>query len=372
LLAALPKADAHALFLSQALAPTAFVQQGRARFDCDVLPLDQLPQRSLSSYAVVCLLDPGPLEPAVWRKLVNFASEGHGVAIFLGRNAQPLSAFNDPAAQELLPAKLLRQARRPNGSLHLAPHDYQHPLLSALRDQAGAVPWDDFPVYRYWQLAAPAEGVNVVLSYSDDGPAVFERPVGSGRVLTMTTPVSDRPNRDPWNLLPAGEAWPFVILVNQMMLYLAGGAEVQLNYYAGETALLHLDRQSPHTPYIVTTPQEMTFPLSTDAEHATLSITGTDRAGNYRVQAGGEKGGVDRGFSVNLAPGQTQMERTSRDKLSKLFGPFDFRLIAADEPLDRAVAASRVGRDLFPLAILLMALALAVEHVVANRFYREA
>ena len=35
-----------------------------------------------------------------------------------------------------------------------------------------------------------------MLPYSDGQPALFERPVGRGRVLMMTTPVSDEPNQD--------------------------------------------------------------------------------------------------------------------------------------------------------------------------------
>ena len=100
----------------------------------------------------MCLLDPTPLEPATWQKLADYAADGHGVAIFLGRNAVPVDSFNAPQAQELLPGKLLREARRPDGDLWLAPRDFQHPILAAFRGQAGSIPWDAFPVFRYWEL----------------------------------------------------------------------------------------------------------------------------------------------------------------------------------------------------------------------------
>ena len=94
---------------------TAFRKRGQARFDCDICDLGELAKRPLADYAAVCLLDPTPLEPAMWKKLADFAADGHGVAIFLGRNALPIDSFNEPQAQELLPGKLLRQARRPDG-----------------------------------------------------------------------------------------------------------------------------------------------------------------------------------------------------------------------------------------------------------------
>ncbi len=81
--------------------------------------------------------------------------------------------------------------------------------------------------------------------------ATAGRPCGAagrhGRVLVMTTPISDRPTRDAWNLLPVGalaKPWPFVVLVHQMMTYLVGGGQQQLNYFAGQTVVLPLDDQA--------------------------------------------------------------------------------------------------------------------------------
>ena len=183
-----------ALFLTEALAPALLRKRGRARFDCQEIDFEQLPRQALDEYAAVFLLDPPPLEPAVWQKLADYAAGGHGVAIFLGRNARPVDSFNVPAAQQLLPGKLLRQARRPDGKLCLAPHEFEHPVLTAFRRQATAIPWDDFPVFRYWELEPPPPGVGVLLPYIDGRPALLERSLGNGHVLCMTTPVSDSPS----------------------------------------------------------------------------------------------------------------------------------------------------------------------------------
>ena len=64
----------------------------------------------------------------------------------------------------------------------------------------------------------------------------------------MTTPISDRPDRDAWNLLPVGDAWPFLVLVNEMASYLVGSTGQQLNYYAGQTAVLQLDPEKSSNP----------------------------------------------------------------------------------------------------------------------------
>jgi len=371
LLAAPKPAERYALFLAEALAPEAFRKQGRARFECDVAAIDTLANKPLGDYAAVLVLDPGPLTPALWRQLADYTAEGRGLAVFLGRNAKPLDAFNSPLAQAVLPGKLARQVRRPDGDVHLRPRNYQHPILAAFARQAGSIPWDAFPVLRYWELESLIEGASVPVSYSDDRPAIIERPIGGGRALIMTTPVSDRPSDNPWNLLPAGEAWPFVILVNQMASYLVGSAGEQLNYYAGQTAVVHVDRKVPFKAFVVTAPGNVKLNASLDAQRNAVALTTTERLGNYQVQAGGQSGGFNRGFSVNLPAEQTRLARLTDEQLKEMFGSNAYRLVRTEKQLDRAMSTARVGRELFPLLAALLALVLAAEHLVANKFYRD-
>ena len=374
LLAAPSPADRYAVFLAEALAPASFRRTGQARFDCQVVAVDQLSKQPLEDYSAVCLLDPTPLDPATWRKLGDYVSDGHGLAVFLGRNAQKVDSFNQPTAQEVLSGKLLRQARRPDGDVYLAPDDFEHPVLASFRDLAGSVPWRDFPVFRYWQLDKPAEGVDVVCSLTDGRPVILERPLGNGRALTMTTPVSDRPDQQAWNLLPVGESWPFLILANEMMSYLVGATDQRLNYFAGQTAVLRLDPKTPYRSYVLTTldsPDAVDVRLSPDLKDHLLMVTSTESLGNYRVRAGGSAGGVDRGFSVNLPREQTELERISEEGLEKVFGPQPHQVARSSDQLEIKVSEGRVGRDLFPILIVLVAMALGIEHVLANRFYRD-
>jgi len=362
--------QSYAVFLTQALAPTMARKLGQARFDCDVCDVGELAKRSLADYAAVCLLDPTPLDSTTWQKLASFAAEGHGVAIFLGRNAEPVDSFNSPQAQELLPGKLLRQARRPDGDLHLAPRDYQHPILAPLRGQASGIPWDASPVFRYWQLDKSPAGVGVVVPYNDGRPALLERTVGQGRALTMTTPVSDRATQNPWNLLPVGDgAWPFVALSNLMVTYLVGGGEQHGNYLARQTAVVPLGATNQRRDYLLSTPGKLSFPLVADLKRHEVAVTATDQVGNYRLQAGGSEG-VDFGFSVNYAPDQTRLDRLSDRELAGLFGTTKYRLARTRAQIDRDVSVGRVGRELYPPLILVLALVLGLEMLVADRFYK--
>ena len=125
-----------------------------------------------------------------------------------------------------------------DADLSLAPEESGHPLLAKFRPLAPNDSLGSLPRYRYWQFASLATGTQTVIPYSNGQPALVEKPLGKGRVVTMTTPLSEAPNASPgdrWNLLPTGfEPWPFVMLSNELALYLVGGTESQLNYLAGQ------------------------------------------------------------------------------------------------------------------------------------------
>lgn len=374
LLAAPPPAEHHAFFLHEMLAPAEDRKSGRARFDCDVVDQAELVEKPLDGYAVVCLVDPGAVEPAVWQKLGDFAAEGGGVAVLLGPHARQVESFNDETAQELLAGKLTIQARRPDGDTYLSPRDLQHPVLATFRGLGGSVPWDALVVFRYWQLANLHKGVHVIVPYTDNRPAILERPLGAGRAITMTTPVSVPPGREPWNLLPFEESGVAVILLNEMMTYLAGGSDQKLNYASGETVVLQLDREDEYGSYALSKlddPDGLELRLTPDLKRHLLVVAATEAPGNYRVQAGGT-GGVDRGFSINLAPEQTELGRITEEELAELLGPLEHRVARRRDELERNVAAGRVGRELFGMLVLMLVAVLAGEHLLANRFYKES
>ncbi len=370
LLAAPKPAKEVAWFLAQALAPDPRRPAGLNAFERTVVTLDDLLQKDLKPYAAVCLVDPKPLEPVAWRKLADYVAEGHGLAVFLGRNAEPVKSFNESPAQDLLAGKLLRQARSPDDSLRLDPRNLEHPVLAKFRGLTN-VPWFQHPVYRYWQLDTPPEGVHVIAPFSDDSPAILERPLGKGRAITMTTPVSDDPNRDPWNLLPVVEPWPFVILAHEMMNYLVGSGNQELNYHPGETAVLELDPQRQFQSYVLTGPDGVDVRIAPDLKQQRLMVTSTDQPGNFRVQAGGTADGMDRGFSVNLSAEQTRLDRHADKDLAQLFGTFAYRVARSKDQIELNVSTGRVGRELFGMLILVAAVILGLEHVLANRFYKK-
>ncbi len=361
-----------ALFLRESLQPSLNQSSAPSRFDCEFARYADATTHDFSKYEAICLLDPPALSDELWQLSVEYADDGGGVGIFLGHRARP-SGFNEGIAQQLLPGALKRRSR---SATYLRPRGLDHPALAGLRDYAEEIPWQVFPVWQYWRFANLTGDTYIVMRFANNQPALLERSVGRGRVLTLTTPVSDPlepKNREPWNLLPTGpEPWPFLALSNQLVGYLAQADGDGHAYLAGETVHLRLSPRQRVASYALYLPDgesvRRTVPPGDDA----IRISTTGELGNYRVASGGETRQLDRGFSINAAAGSTKLQRVASDVLTAALPAAQTEIARTLGDVQRYVDIGRSGRELFSWAITLVVLVWGSEHLLANRFYRGA
>ncbi len=356
-------------FLTEAIAPHEFRETGRARYDCTVLEQAALPNVELDEYQAVCLLDPTPIVPPDWERLTQYVAEGGGLGIFLGHNADT-SSFNDPTAYRLLGGKLKRPWRS-TGDVFLTLHDLSHPVLAEFRSVATSVPWLNFPVYRHWMLDDFSPDARLIMAYNNNQAALLETSLGEGRALILTTPISDpaqASGRQTWNELPTGDnAWPYFVLVNEMLKYLVDTGGERLNYLAGETAKLPNSRDKYPERYQLFTPLDQ--PQDVTAADGHVVVKFTEYPGAYRLK--GFRGeAVVRGFSVNLPQSASELDRITRVELDEMLGADRYHFARNTDEIVVGVGQARLGREFYPFLVTLVALMLAVEHVLANRFYR--
>jgi hypothetical protein len=354
---------------TEAISPYEFRETGQARYECVEIPQADLANQRLSDYAAVVLLDPGPLAPAQWEQLKNFVEQGGGLGVFLGHAAEA-SAFNTEAALAVMPGQLNLEMRVPEGTW-LDPRRLEHPILAPFRTIGTQVPWRQFPVFRYWSLKDLAAGVSTLIPFADGRPALLERALGRGHVLVMTTPISDPlspQGRKAWNELPTGEnAWPYFILANEMAGYLVASAETRLNYLAGQTARLTNEGGLDPDRYQLFSPTD--DPYEVTARDGEVTVKFTDIPGAYRLKGQLERP-IVRGFSVNLAPSATELTRITAASLDEQLGQSRYRLVKSQEEIT-VEGEERVGREFFSYLALALALVLAWEHVLSNRFYKQ-
>jgi hypothetical protein len=363
-------ADSESYYLTESLAPSEFREQGRAKFACTVVTADKLADQRLADFAVVALLDPPPLSEAVWQQLLRYVQRGGGLALFMGRNARSAAEFNAVGALAVLPAPIERRWRDPNG-VSLAPRDYDQPLLSVMREIRTTVPWDEMPIFEHWVVETPQENGRSLIDYSNGKPAVLERLLGRGRVLLMTTPISDPdvPRRPPWNLLPTSlDPWPFLILLDRMFLTLVQTQDATLNYLVGQPAQLPVASQTAER-YSLFTPSGSWLDLT--SSHGQVQIPFTEVPGTYRLNVDASST-QPRGFSVNLSPASSRLERISDEQLESSLGPGRFQLAKTEAEVVREIDQTRVGQEFYPFLLPLLVVILALEYVTANRFYPAA
>ena len=374
LLAAPRPATSYTRLLHDALSPYEYRKRGLAQFDCDIVTLDELARRNLDDYQAVWLLDPKPLSVEVWQRLSRYVTSGGAVAFAFGRNAQRGDTFNSPGPQELLPAKLTRQWKMPDGDLWLAPENLEHPILSQYKAVAMSVPWDLNPIYKFWQLGPLDDGARVIIPFSNGQPALVEQTVGQGLVLTMNTPLSDALNdRRAWNHLvsPLRQSWPGFLLVVEMTHYLIGNSRSEWNYHVGETAELRLAQDDLTDKYLLTSPSGDVSRVTTDQRDHTLRVSDTAWPGHYELQAGGAAGSR-LGFSVNLRPDATRLERVTPEQFQESLGDLTPPIVRNQDELQksRKLVAGRGSWEAYPWLLLIIVFVIAAEQLMSSLFYQ--
>ena len=369
----LGETESDTLFLREALSPSLIADQSSSQFDCHTDRYAKARKLDFEQFDVICLLDPPPLSDEFWQQLVEYAEQGGNVAIFLGHLARS-AEFNKDAPQKLLPGKLKRKSRH---TTHFRPRQLDHPVLTGFRDFSDDIPWQIYPVFQYWEFADRDGDTYVIAPFANNHPALLERPVGRGRAITFSTTISDplEPvGREPWNFLPTGpEPWPFVALTNQIVGYLAQTDGQPLEYLAGETVNIQLSPRQRVSNFVLHQPDGQSLRRSLPPGEDSIRISTTEVLGNYRVASGGKKQQLARGFSVNLTPQQSRLERISPDELLESHFPAkQIKLARTLDDVERYVDIGRTGRGLFPWAITLVVLVWGTESLLANRFYRES
>jgi len=359
----------------EAIAPFPLVSAGRSKFTVTLDTFDHLENTSWSDFRSIVLIDPPPLPPRTWGMLHEWISKGGGLVVWLGPSAGTPVDFSSAESESVLGGKIKRVWRSPDRSNYFAPSSLDHPVLSAFRRVGDSVPWQDFPVFRHWEFQPTLENDDMnssptlsLANYRNGVPALFERVLDKGRVVIVTTPVS-QPADDPqaWNQLATGfEPWPFVMLANEILEYVVETPD-SLNIKSGEVARLRLQRHDLPTA-TVRTPLGDTFPVAIDQQQGAIAVSATRQPGNYRIGSGGKAGGFVKGFSARLPKSATDFSRLKNEELPLMIG-VDRRIVLDTESLDRDVMNYRVGAELSGWVFLLVAGLLALDWWMSNRFY---
>lgn len=355
-------------------------------FQCETTRERELSSLDISDFDTVYWLNPMPLSESTWEMLRKYVENGGGLGLMLGHNAlqggKADDSFQTEAAQVLLTGELTFPFRapvseRPNipRGFFLSPSGFSHPIMEDFAAYESIIDWTRHRVLLHWGIE-PDDAeypTQTVLKFNNLESALIERQIGQGKVLVMTTPMPEKlfPEvRDSWNGFFSSENFPILALVIEMTKHLVGTGADELNLGIGQTATMKNDPRIQPEVYTVFTPDAEKLPTESKSVDDIVKYRFTELPGHYRL-AGNllGLGRVQRGFSVNLSPSDTDMTRMVSDQLDELLGAENYQLARQREEIQRKQGAMREGQSFYPMLILLVLLILALEHLMSNRFY---
>ncbi len=367
---------------------SAIEHQGE--YVCDVRAVGDAFVRGLTpddianGYKAVFLFEVARPSASLWQVLEAYVNRGGAIGVVPGGEEVGRDEYNVPeSARRLMPGQLDAYESSDAG-VEFVDYLYSHPMMARYRDyaqQPDSVLVSPRRTYRYWSLK-PAEKVNVLLRYADKErrPAILERVPeasnGRGKVVLFTSPLDGGLRKDDRGRGPNdyNDAHPFYfVLANHVARYLAGEAEdAAFTHPVGRPVTVPLPPGRRDAAFVLQGPgltgadtqvnrpdgaTELVLTQPQQPGHYTLMST--DRAWSYA-------------FSLNLPPGECLLvPRIAPEVIEKLFG--DGAVVAPGQNRklrDAMEGTLRQPVELFPWLMILVLVVLAVENLLANRFYR--
>ncbi len=294
---------------------------------------------NMEAYDVVALVDVDRIPPGTADRLARFVRAGGGLLAVPGGKSEP-AAWNlrltGPGAGGPLPVRLLEVKgfgrRGKDWFTPVLPGPITHPVLRDFTGSLGVL-LGETPVYRFMGSvpARPSAKVLLRLSDPDRSPLLVADRYGRGKVLVLTSPITEDDNR--WNELNAPIlAFP---LLYQSALWLTYSPRERLNLLVG-TPLSPRFRRPPSEVH-VTPPGGRPIPLRGSAkplpegDYGWTPWTGVDRPGVYRLDFTWPEGeaGDERPYlfaSANVEPSEGDLEKADFSTLSSRLQGIPFRL----------------------------------------------
>ena len=344
------------------------------RFEVETKKPNTVEGTDLSSFDAVYLFGVARPSPTLWKTLDAFVKAGGGLGVVPGDQTMDPKAYATP----LLPGQygkveFVGDRKDTGAAWSFEPETiFRHPILKPFdnwRHQEGNGLVKSPPLaWTIWQVDPDA---GTLVRYTNGMPALLEKGVGAGKVLQFTTTLdlqADRKTR--WNNYQ--EKWFYVALVGLSAKHLAGDAVAsQCNFTTpGPEPTVWVRGWAGKR--VVPTGQGKLDPITVPADVARLPIPQATTPGNYRILDTDGKTPLA-AFSVNLTSDEVAPVRLAASTIENVFG--DGAIVPADRRADlRQLLAGHWHEpiELFPYFMIGILLLLALENLLANRFYRRS
>jgi hypothetical protein len=266
------------------------------QFEVEAANPAALAQRALDGFAAVVVSDAGIIDDTGLRQLRRFVEGGGAALLTLGPRA--LQRGGEP----LTGATLASGAQRASGvAARVADVEQSHPML---RDAAG---WRSIRFFRHVPVEPPADA-RVLLRLDSGAPLLLEQQLGTGRVLTLASPLA----RD-WNDLAIHPL--FVRFVAEATAWLAGARAEGASALVGSAMDTGLGGRTGGAVFDPegrrATMLEGSSPDGSAASPSSRFVP--DQPGYYEIRGGGRSDFI----AVNVDPRESRLGRLTPESVER-------------------------------------------------------
>ncbi|MGE9266493.1 MAG: PA14 domain-containing protein, partial [Verrucomicrobiales bacterium] len=224
-------------YTALALAPTQALlrgggEKGKFLMDPEVIPASGVASAELENQGIIVLADVSRLPGGVAERLAEFVASGGGLLVLGGEHVEA-AFYNDWRGSDglLMPAAL-ETVRVPEEPVYPASTTFDHEALRLFKGPAGA-DMEAAVVKAYVASGELREGAIPAARFSDGSLFMATKNYGQGRVMQVMTGFDGRLGN-----LPVRQS--FVPMVHELVTWLGGGRELDLNVAASWNPSLQL------------------------------------------------------------------------------------------------------------------------------------
>ncbi len=337
--------------------------------------LSSLEQMQLSGTAVIAVWNPPLSIPqATVAKLEQFVNDGGKLILVLGDSidAKQLAKDDKSPIDQLLPGRISRLTRRPQGDAIIENIDLNHRMWAEFGREIANIPWSRFAIFRHWDIDDLKSTARPLARYTASGyPAIIEDTRNEGTIITFTTPIPDleRNGYETWNeLTTSPDAWVAFGTMLGTGRYLQSSEDLRRNFTVGETAFVEWNQPVSTNRYELFHPDGTEEQVKLNGQSILYGFT--QRPGHYRMRAVNSTNDV-RGFAVQLAANATNLQRIRKDQLDEFLGEGNYVVAEDKDGLQQSIGQGRYGRDMAPFLLLVLAGVFFAEQAMAQNFYSQ-
>ncbi len=345
------------MYLALALNPAVQAQPNTgSSFLPATTSLEALEELTLTEYDILILADVPTFSTRVKQQLQAFMGAGKSVIYFVGDDVDTTS-YN--AFADWLPVDV-GQPIMWQPPVTLSNYKADSPIFEVFKGEDFAGQYAP-QFYRGLELK-PTEDARIVAQLSDGTPFLIERPIDRGLALLFNVSAAQL---DASSLLVNQN---FLPLLQQAVLYTkAAQSAHQRNLIVGKPYTANYRWSGATTTQITrlgdTTHASETLSLT---EEGSLTFSGTDVPGIYRVEGQGRDTLLQDFFAVNVDTTESDLQPIPIQEAAERIGA-QTEVISESEALEQTLNTYRVGVEIWSELLLIALILMLIEGILSNR-----